>query len=77
MIWRFSRNGIPKASYLHAVFLHLDRVMFQLSLVPVLLVKARDFREKKRIHPWHCWAENSVLQIRACMPAISTEERHF
>lgn len=77
MIWRFGRNYIPKASYLHTVFLHSDQVMFLLLLVPVLLVKASYFQEKKRIHPWHCQVENSSLQMHACMPAISTEECHF
>lgn len=77
MIWRFGRNGIPKASYLHTVFFHSDQVMFLVLLVPVLLVKASYFWEKKRIHPWYCQVENSFLQIHACMPAISTEERHL
>lgn len=75
MIWRFGRNGIPEDSYLHTVFLHSNQVMFLLLLVPVLPAKASYFREKKRIHPWHCQVENSFLQIHACLPAIPTEER--
>lgn len=77
MIQKFRRNAISETSYLHTVFLHSDQVMVLLLLVPVLLVKASYFQEKKRIHPWHYQAENSFLQIHVCMLAVSTEEYYF